>query len=155
MKKKNIIDYLKIQKDNKETFEDVRHNGKEFVHTDVTLELVEYGIHLYVNRELEKFINLDDDCEDEIMTCLYDEYGIEVRFCDYCGCPMQVGYTDDGGDFYNCEDCFPKDMDERYGKGNWREYDDEDGDCNELDGYYEYLEDGEWQPEPSYYTEWY
>ena len=78
----------------------------------------------------------------------------EVRICDYCGCPMNKGYTDDDTDFYNCEECFPKNMDERYGKGNWRDYKSEDDDCNYKGGYYEYLNNNKWLPEPSYYTDW-
>ena len=90
--------------------------------------------------------DLQDKCE---------ERGFEVRFCDYCGKPFNAGYTDDDADFYNCEDCFEKDMDERYGKGNWRPYESEDGDCNWQGGYYERFIDGKWEAEPSYYTEWY
>lgn len=91
--------------------------------------------------------------EDELCEYLYVNYNMEIRFCDYCGTIMQAGYTDDDGDFYNCEDCFELDMNERYGEGNWRELDEE----NDLGGYYEFRKDenSEWQPEPSYYTEWY
>lgn len=92
--------------------------------------------------------------EDDLQEKCENILKFEVRFCDYCGCPMNKGYTDDDADFYNCEECFPKDMDERYGKGNWRAYDD-DGDCNYMGGYYEYFRDGEWEAEPSYYTEWF
>lgn len=77
------------------------------------------------------------------------------RICDICGQKITKGFTDDEGDFYNCESCFTKDMNERYGEGNWRAYKSEDGDCNEVNGFYEYLENGEWKPEPSYYTEWF
>ena len=156
MKKKNIIDYLKEHENNRTEFTNTSYNHtiKEFEHTDVTLTLVEYGIHIYIDGELERFVNLDDDCEYIIQDFLFDEYGIDIRFCDHCGCPMQAGYTDDDADFYNCEECFPKDMDERYGKGNWRTYEERNGDCNNMGGYYEYLENGEWRDEPSYYTEW-
>lgn len=92
--------------------------------------------------------------QDDLLEKCESILGFEVRFCDYCGCPFNAGYTDDDADFYNCEECFPKDMDERYGKGNWRAYDD-DGDCNYMGGYYEFYRDGEWQSEPSYYTEWF
>lgn len=93
--------------------------------------------------------------EDELCEYFYNNFDIEIRFCDYCGGIMQEGYTDDDGDFHTHVECFPKDMDERYGKGNWREI--PDGECNDLGGFYEYREsaDSEWEPEPSYYTEWY
>lgn len=93
--------------------------------------------------------------ENELQDMCEEVLGFEIRFCDYCGCPFNAGYTDDDADFYNCEECFEKDMDERYGKGNWRPYEDEDGDCNCKGGYYECFIDGKWQPEPSYYTEWF
>ena len=83
--------------------------------------------------------------------------GHAIRICDYCGCIMEQGYTDDDADFYNCEECFPKDMNERYGEGNWRAQSKEDygDDCNYMGGFYEYKnKNGEWEPEPSFYTEW-
>lgn len=83
--------------------------------------------------------------------------GHQIRICDHCGCIMEQGYTDDDADFYNCEECFPKDMNERYGEGNWRAQNEEDyrDDCNYMGGFYEYKNaDGEWEEEPSYYTEW-
>lgn len=92
--------------------------------------------------------------QDDLQEKCEDILEFEIRFCEYCGCPMNKGYTDDDADFYNCEECFPKDMNERYGKGNWRTYDN-DGDCNYMGGYYEYYRDGKWQAEPSYYTEWF
>lgn len=92
--------------------------------------------------------------EDELTDWFESKYCGEVRFCDHCGKPMQEGFTDDAGSFYNCEDCFPVDMNERYGEGNWRPTD--GGEENEDEGYYEYREspDSPWEPEPSYYTEW-
>lgn len=76
------------------------------------------------------------------------------RTCECCGKLITKGYTNDVGDFYNCEQCFTKEMDNHYGKGNWRAYKSKDGNCNSESGFYEYLEDGEWKPESSYYTEW-
>ena len=71
---------------------------------------------------------------------------------------MQKGMTDEDADFYNHADCFPKDMDKRYGKGNWREMpQDENGDLTEncRGGCYEWRDEaGRWLPEPSFYTEW-
>lgn len=80
--------------------------------------------------------------------------GHQIRICDHCGCPMERGYTDDDADFYNCEKCFPKDMNERYGEDYWREMDSEEP--NYMGGFFEYFnrETREWEAEPSYYTEW-
>ena len=95
---------------------------------------------------------------DDLMNFYEKDTGLAVRVCTVCGSPMQSGYTDDGGWAYCCSDeCFKKDMDERYGEGKWRKYEDkyEKGAANEWGGYYEYLDkNGVWQPEPSYYTEW-
>lgn len=92
--------------------------------------------------------------EDDLIDIYETDTNLEVRICNVCGSPMQSGYTCDGGVFYACSDeCFKKDMDAQYGEGNWRA--NETGKENELGGYYEYLEEnGTWQPEPSYYTEW-
>ena len=88
-----------------------------------------------------------------------EKRGTEIRFCTFCGGIMQSGMTDDDGDFYNHEECFPLDMDERYGPGNWREMPTGEDGCpeeNVLGGYYEYRDrNGKWEPEPSYYTEYY
>lgn len=79
--------------------------------------------------------------------------GMKIRICSRCGRPIREGYTNDGGWFYNCEECFPLEMDEVYGKGNWRPID--TGCANSEGGYYEYLMHGEWHDDASYYTEWY
>lgn len=81
----------------------------------------------------------------------------EFRICDCCGKIINKGYTDDDGDFYNCENCFPKEMDRHYGKGYWRTYKDDYEECNALGGHYEYFdsETREWEDEVSYYTEWF
>ena len=92
--------------------------------------------------------------EYDLMDYFENEWRAEIRFCGYCGCIMQSGYTDDNADFYNCEECFENDMNDRYGEGNWRST--PDGEENWMGGYYEYKnENGEWEAEPSYYTEWY
>lgn len=158
MKKKNIVDYLR-EHNNEETFSVAIWKSKlnKFIyyHVDFVLYEDENEIELLVNDEpydCYPIITKDKyyDIESEIQDALFDVYGIEIRFCDYCGCPMDRGYTDDDADFYNCEECFPKDMDERYGKGNWRSC----GEENSMCGFYEYLDKDGWNPEPSYYTEW-
>lgn len=92
--------------------------------------------------------DLEDKCENLL--------SFEFRICDCCGKIINKGYSDDVGDFYNCEDCFPREMDRYYGKGNWRAYKDDCEDYNALSGCYEYFDSDskEWESEPSYYTEW-
>lgn len=113
-----------------------------------------------VDDELQVFVEgnrIEYEDEYDLENYLQDNYGAEIRFCTYCGGIMQSGMTDDG-DFYNHEECFPLDMNDRYGEGNWRASVDEDGESveNRMGGYYEYRDkNGEWKPEPSYYTEWY
>lgn len=107
------------------------------------------------NEKLDIEITFEFEDEEDFQDKCEEMLNFEVRFCDICGRPMNVGYTDDGADFYNCCNCFEKDMDERYGKGNWRMYESDDGKCNYLGGYYEYLEDDRWVADSSYYTEWF
>lgn len=91
--------------------------------------------------------------EMEIQDMLYDNYDIEVRFCEECGKPFDAGFTAGNGDWYCCEECFELVMDRDYGKGNWRPTNDE----GEYGGFYEYLSDYycEWEDTGIFYTEWY
>lgn len=137
---KNIFDFMKDKKEYEfETgdFTIVNNNGK--------LRLVVEGRSCAIEDNYDLIDTVEEWCN-----------GLQIRICDYCGRPMDRGYTDDDGDFYNCEECFPKDMNERYGEGNWRAQSKEDygDDCNYMGGFYEYFRNGEWEPEPSYYTEW-
>ena len=153
MKNKSIVDYLKLQEDRRAEYVDTSydHEKKEFVSTEFSLALVEYGIHIYIDGDLKKIVSIHNYIENEIMCFLEDEYGIQVRFCNYCGGLMQDGMTDEW-DFYSHEECFEEYMNELYGKGNWRAG--EPDEPNEADGYYEELVDGEWEPLGIYYTEW-
>lgn len=153
MKKKSIVDYLKLQEDKRAEYVSTSYDyeEKKFIHTEFSLVLVEYGIHIYIDGDLRKIVSIHSDCEEEIMCYLEDEYGIPVRFCGYCGGLMQDGMTDEW-DIYSHEECFSKYMDEVYGKGKWRVQ--ESGEPNEAYGYYECLEDGKWEPLGIYYTEW-
>lgn len=105
--------------------------------------------------DVEKIIFTFNDVEDLEYKC-EKLLRFEFRICDCCGRIINKGYTDDCCDFYNCEDCFIKEMDKCHGKGNWRKYEDGYDNCNELGGCYEYFDSQseEWQDEPSYYTEW-
>lgn len=93
----------------------------------------------------------EDNIEMIIADILYDDYGVEVRFCEICGKPYDKGFTAGNGEWYCCEECFEKTMDEDYGKGKWRPSDEE----GEYEGWYEYLnEDGVWEDTGVFYTEW-
>lgn len=82
------------------------------------------------------------------------EYACEFRTCDYCGKPMNQGFTADGGVFYCCEECFEGVMNADYPYG-WRENSHDDDPCWE-DGYYDYKdESGAWHDTAIYYTEWF
>ena len=83
----------------------------------------------------------------------FEEHEIEVRFCDYCGAPMQDGFTDESGfTHFCCYTEFAIDMDSRYGEDNWRPEP-----TGEKEWCYEYREQHSnvWESEPSFYTEWY
>ena len=149
---KYLIDYVKA------------HGGR--VETKVSLpddtfitiiSVVNEGGKLDIHDEFGNYIGEKDF---ELQDWLYDNYEAEIRFCDYCGGPMQEGMSDDEGDFFEHTECFPKAMDENYSPGNWREMPQDDPENpveNCRGGYYEYREseDSEWEPEGSYYTEWY
>ena len=89
--------------------------------------------------------------EMEIQDMLYDNYDVEVRFCEECGKPFDAGFTAENGDWYCCEYCFNEVMDRDYGKGKWRASDGE----GYYGGWYEYLDGDEWEDTGIFYTEWY
>ena len=137
---KNIIDYLKENK----TYE---HDA---LGRDFTLMLSGDNVVLTYNG-YDWLIKADNYAEGEIQGILED-YKIEIRFCEECGKPIDMGFIADGGFWYCCEDCFEEAMDKCYGKGKWRgtEYEGEYG------GFYECLKDnGEWEDTSIFYTEWY
>ena len=139
---KTILDYLK-------------ENGKythDVENKDFTLELEGKVVVLkYHEHEWWIAAHFSKHVEDEVIFLLDENFGIEIRFCETCGCPMDYGYTVDDGSFYCCEECFEPTMDKTYGKENWRstEHSGANG------GYYEYLNNGEWEDTGIYYTEWY
>lgn len=153
---KSFYDYVK-EHGNDVTFEFSVWNGNGYNDVELEAKLTEKDEFLLL--EEGKIIHVIEDDYD-LINYIEEKYKAEIRICDYCGGVMQSGMTDDEADFYNHVECFDKDMDERYGKGNWRNIpEDENGEVNEnwLGGFYEYREDenSEWEPEPSYYTEWY
>ena len=87
----------------------------------------------------------------DIQDILYEEYGVEIRFCDKCGKPYDAGYMAGDGEWYSCEECFESVMDGYFGKGKWQPSEEE----GRYGGYYEYLnDDGEWEDTGAFYTEW-
>ena len=120
---------------------------------EISLELLFDYIVLCVDGEEYYKVDIIDKfgVQQEIQDILYDTYETEVRFCEECGKPYDKGYIAGDGDWYCCEDCFEKAMDECYGKCKWRGTDEEG--CN--GGYYEALQDDdEWEDTGIFYTEW-
>lgn len=87
----------------------------------------------------------------DVQDVLYDDYNIEIRFCEECGKPFDAGFTAGDGEWYCCEDCFESVMDRDYGKGKWRATEEE----GEYGGFYEYLDNNRWEDTAIFYTEWY
>lgn len=93
----------------------------------------------------------EDSAEMIISDILYDNYGVEIRFCEICGKPYDKGFMAGDGEWYCCEECFEDTMNEDYGKGKWRPSEEE----GKYGGWYEYLnEENEWEDTAVFYTEW-
>lgn len=139
---KTIVDYLIQNKIYEE----------EIVGYNVKLKLSGKYIIMQVDDYPEYLIrfNKNNDPETEIKYILDEDYGAEIRFCEVCGKPFESGFIAGDGDWYCCEECFEVTMDKDYGKGNWRPTDEE----GEYGGFYEYLNNGEWQDTGIYWTEW-
>lgn len=108
-------------------------SGAFFVHSDARVAVV----------RKDKNIAYGIKSGDELL-----ETFDNVRLCSVCGAPMQSGCTDEES-YWCCDDEFYAAMDEAYGKGGWRVAPEGSEHC------YEYKdEDGNWQPEMSYWTSW-
>lgn len=140
---KTVLDYLKEHGKYEHDFQ-----GRYFV-----LELTEKCILLTRENGQTHIILADTkgwDVEREIQDILELD-GIEIRFCEECGIPFDAGFMAGDGDWYSCEECFDDAMDRTYGKGKWRPSEEEGSDG----GWYEYLEEDEWEDTGIFYTEWY
>lgn len=140
---KTVVDYLQANK----TYEE------EIAGYNVKLKLVGESIVLQVDDDREYLIDAsgETNAEYEIQDILYDNYGAEIRFCEVCGIPYDMGFIAGDGDWYCCQNCFDAVMDKDYGEEGWRVTDEE----GEYGGYYEYRNaDGEWIDTGIYYTEW-
>ena len=138
---KTVVDYLIVNK----TYEE------EIAGHEVKLKLTEKSVVMTVDddRYLVKRYG-DVSPETEIRAILEDNYGANIRFCDICGIPYDMGFIAGDGEWYCCQSCFKEALDDAYGEDGWRESEDE----GEWGGYYEYLKDGEWEDTGIYYTEW-
>lgn len=118
--------------------------------TSITLALTEDGrIAVKAASENGAAWSGTADDADGVESLLAERYGDSpVRFCAFCGMPMELGFTD-GEDFYACEECFERAMDDRYPSG-WRDVEEE----GELGGFYEGYGDEAWEDTGIYYTEW-
>ena len=140
---KTILDFLM---DNRE-FKDYIGN------LEVSLEQNFGCVVMCVNGEVYYYIEAENPLafQEQIQDILDDNHKTEVRFCEQCGKPYDAGFTAGNGEWYCCEECFEKTMDEDYGKGKWRPSAEE----GEYEGWYEYLnEDGVWEDTGVFYTEW-
>ena len=139
---KTIVDFLKEKR--KYQCKIIEHN--------LVFELQEENILLTVDDENWLFKDgTGEDHEFCIQDVLSNVYNIEIRFCEECGKPYDVGYTACSGEWYCCEECFESTMNKDYGKKKWRPTDEE----GKYGGLYEYLNtDGEWEDTGIYWTEW-
>lgn len=119
----------------------------------ITFDLCNDGLSMDVDRENYK-INLTCakwGLQDSVQDILYNLDKTEIRFCEECGRPYDCGFIAGDGEWYCCEPCFDAVMDRDYGKGKWRDTEEEG--C--YGGFYEFLDDsGEWDDTGIYYTEW-
>lgn len=139
---KNVVDYLKKNK----KFAGVIA-GK-----DIEIKLSGNTIIVEWNDE-DRYVKKFHDGHDaeNIIQDFLEKYKVEVRFCEVCGKPYDAGFIAGDGDWYCCEGCFEKTMNKDYGKGKWRETDDE----GVNGGFYEYLDDnGKWEDTGIYWTDW-
>ena len=118
----------------------------------VKLKLTNKNVIMTVDDD-RYFVKRDGEVgiETEIRYILEENYGANIRFCDICGIPYDMGFVGGDGEWYCCQSCFDSAMNTDYGKDGWRATEDE----GEYGGYYEYLKaDGEWEDTGIYYTEW-
>lgn len=136
---KTVEDYLMQNKVYEESIAD----------HEVKLKLAKKTIVMTVDGDRYLIKRFDDEIspETEIRDILEDIYGVNIRFCDVCGIPYDMGFMAGDGEWYCCQSCFQSEFE----KGNWRETEEE----GEWGGYYEYLNsDGEWKDTGVFYTEW-
>lgn len=136
-----LISFLKTMPNNKYILRVLGEDEISFTY----LNDCDGNVLVIIPRESEIFNNMND-----MDDWLSSEHDIEIRFCDRCGKPFDVGYTSEETSMYCCEECFDDYMDETYGKDKWKEVDDDF--CN---GYYMYLDDtNNWDGTGIYWTEW-
>ena len=140
---KTVVDYLIENK----TYEEC------IAGYEIKLKLINEYVVMEVNDYPEYLIEIDGEVsvETEIQIILEDKFGANIRFCEVCGIPYDMGFIAGDGDWYCCQSCFKDAMDKDYNKDGWRasEYEGEYG------GFYEFLnENGEWEDTGIYYTEW-
>lgn len=140
---KTIVDYL------------IQHNTYEesIANHEVKLKLAKKTIVMTVDEDRYLIKRFDDEIspETEIRAILEDIYGANIRFCDECGIPYDMGFMAGDGEWYCCQSCFKSVMDKDYSKDGWRGTEDE----GEYGGFYEHLNDnGEWEDTGIFYTEW-
>lgn len=138
---KTVVDYLKAHGKYK-------HNIKGCaleIELDEDKILLGYnGEWVVINAEQKGWM-IESDIAD-----ILEDHNVEIRFCEECGKPFDMGYIAGDGDWYCCKECFNTSMDEYYGKGKWRLTDEE----GSRGGFYENFDEDGWIDTGIYYTEW-
>lgn len=138
---KTVIDYLKEHGKYKHGFE-----GRAF-----ELILKENQILLnYTDGWAVIKTNLEDYEIENAIEEILEDHKIQIRFCEECGKPFDAGFIAGDGDWYCCEECFDGAMNTTYGKDKWRPSDEE----GKNGGWYEALDENEWEDTGIFYTEW-
>ena len=139
---KTILDYLKTEG----RFEGAINNH------DIVIDIS--GDEVWMFRDEEwTFIKIDNgglDIQIHIQDYLYEFDSTEIRFCEECGKPYDAGFMAGDGDWYCCEDCFDKAMNETYGKGKWKATKVE----GPSGGYYACFDGKEWEDTGVFWTSW-
>ena len=139
---KTVVDYLQAH----EKYEE------EIAGHEVELKLTNKLIMMTVDGDKYRIKRYGDvSPETAIRYILEEVYGANIRFCEICGVPYDMGFVAGDGEWYCCQSCFGPVMDKDYGKYGWRGTDEE----GEYGGYYEYQDAyGHWIDTGIYYTEW-
>ena len=137
---KDVIDYLIENK----KFEGIIGN------VDIKIELRDDLVVLTRDTYIHTF-RLSDNVAEYAIRDILEANKIEVRFCEQCGKPYDQGFMAGDGEWYCCQECFDRTMNEDYGIGKWKPSEEE----GEYGGWYEYLnEENEWEDTGVFYTEW-
>lgn len=123
----------------------INEKNNKFAYLEFCFSRINNSITMYVNNieftfTIEQFESFIEDN--------FDYLGLRID--GYDESLFDCGFMFDDESWVS-EDNFEKAMDMTFGKHMWRVTDEE----NELGGFYEYLENGHFEPLNIFYTEWY